>query len=97
MMVGLGGKMDNWSGKKPILWTTCVLVAGVITMSLGFGAWRCQVLDWNGFVDSFRQFGSSAFSEVIRMMNSPFTFVGLVVMLVGFTLTFDTIKKLFWS
>ncbi|MDQ1278822.1 MAG: hypothetical protein QG670_82 [Thermoproteota archaeon] len=97
MIVGLCGKMDNWSGKKPILWTSCILAAGVITMSLGFGAWRSQVLDWNGFVDAFRQFGTNIFSEIIRMMNNPIAFVGLVVMIVGFSLTIDTVKNLLAS
>ena len=92
MIMGLG-RLDNWSESKSNLWILCTLIAGILTIVLGYGAWRSPRLDWTSFVDAFEQFGGIVFSEIIRMMNDPFAFIGLIVMIVGSVLTINTIKK----
>ena len=95
-MIGLGS-LDDWTENKPILWTLCVLIAGIVTMILGYGVWRNSRLDWISFIDAFRQFGLIVFNEIIRMMNVPFAFIGPIVMVVGSILTINTLRKLLSS
>lgn len=98
MIIGLGRmKWDDWYENKSNLWNLCTLIAGIVTMILGYGAWQSPYLDWTSFIGAFTQFGNVVFNELIRMLNNPFAFVGLIAMIVGLVFTLNNIKKLLQS
>jgi hypothetical protein len=60
-----------------------LLVAGLITFTAGYGAWKSPHLDWEGFIQSLQVLGLWGANEVVRMISDPFAFIGLIVMIVG--------------
>ena len=70
------------------------MVAGILTVILGYGAWRSPHLDWESFTQTFTHFWVTASNELVRMTQDPFSFIGLVVMIVGLVVMINGVKKL---
>ena len=87
--------MEDWSEKKTSkILNIGLLIAGIITTFVGYGAWRSPYLDWHSFVQTFEQFVTTLFGEIIRMMHEPFSFIGFIVMAVGLLLVRNNVTKL---
>jgi len=93
----LGKSFRNWSqneNKLARVRALLALIAGIITTIVGYGAWRSPHLDWITFRNAFEQLLAAIFNEIFRMMINPFTFVGLIVMIVGLFFTMNSARKL---
>jgi len=71
-----------------------VVIAGIVTFIAGFGAWNNPHLDWNGFIDSITIICVWLLEESIRIINDPFAFLGLLLMLAGILVTLNGLAKL---
>ncbi|UCH37667.1 MAG: hypothetical protein JSV76_00330 [Candidatus Bathyarchaeota archaeon] len=70
------------------------VLAGLVTFIAGFGAWKNPHLDWSGFVDSITFIWVWLFEESIRLINDPFAFLGLLLMLAGILVTLNGLANL---
>lgn len=88
-------KFESWRKERGgRLRGLVILIAGLITLIFGYGAWRNPHLDWEGFTQTFLQLWQSSVNEVIRMLGDPFSFIGLIVMIVGVVVAINGVSKL---
>ena len=88
--------LKNW--KKPAvnrLMGFVLVVAGLVTIVAGFGAWKNPHLDWEIFKAAFSSVFASIKEEINRVFDDPFALIGLILMIAGFVAAINGIKKLY--
>lgn len=66
--------------------------SGFIVAVVGYGMYRSPHLDWEGFLHVFPEVFSVISREVIRFIEDPFAFIGLIVMIVGIAISYKGLK-----
>jgi hypothetical protein len=82
-----------------------IILTGLLILVVGYGMWESPELDWNGVLNVLSeavstisnvgyQLLSAAYSAIIKIMNDPFSGVGLVIMAVGIGIVAVGIKSI---
>ena len=67
---GMSKKWESWKMTTGGLVRGLVaLVTGLITMTIGFGAWKTPHIDWEGFKQKFAQLWIQSVDRGTRIMN----------------------------
>ena len=66
-----------------------VFTGGLVLMVMGLGMWRSPELDWEGFLEAW----SLVFSDIARLIDDPFAALGIVVMVIGFLITVNGVRR----
>jgi len=67
-----------------------VLIGGVILMVTGLGMWQSPELDWEGFLEVWSLIGD----EIVRLVDDPFAVLGIVVLVSGFLIVVNGLRRL---
>jgi len=59
-------------------------------MVMGLGMWRSPELDWEGFLAAW----SLVFNDIARLMDDPFAVLGVVVLIIGFLVVVNGLRRL---
>ena len=64
--------------------------SGLVLLILGLGMWRSPEIDWEGFVAAW----SLVIDDIARLSHDPFAILGILVMVVGFLILVNGIRRL---
>ena len=67
-----------------------IFASGLILLVLGLGMWRNPEMDWEGFLGAWLLIADDA----VRLANDPFAILGILVMLVGFLILVNGLRRL---
>lgn len=67
---------------------------GLVVGWVGFSMWRSPQLDWELFLNKGWGAMTWLWEEVSRMIQDPLAWIGLVVMIVGFSVLFVGMQKI---
>jgi uncharacterized protein YjeT (DUF2065 family) len=87
----VGVKKATGNRKRGLL----VFAAGLITIITGYGALTAPRLDSEAVLRSVEYFFLTFITETTtKLFSRPFSFIGLVVMIVGITIVIKGVKKI---
>ncbi len=66
-----------------------VFTGGLVLMVMGLGMWRSPELDWEGFLEAW----SLVFSDIARLIDDPFAVLGVAVLVTGFLITVNGVRR----
>ena len=64
--------------------------SGLVLLILGLGMWRSPEIDWEGFLAAW----SLVIDDIARLSHDPFAILGILVMVVGFLILVNGIRRL---
>ena len=64
--------------------------SGLILLVLGLGMWRSPEMDWEGFLGAW----SLIADDAVRLAHDPFAILGILVMIVGFLILVNGLRRL---
>lgn len=67
-----------------------VFIGGLVLIMLGLGMWRSPEIDWNGFLAAW----SLVINDIIRLGHDPFAVLGIVVLVIGFLVAVNGIRRM---
>jgi len=69
---------------------TIFFLGGLILFVTGLGMWRSPELDWQGFLGAW----VLIINDIARLIHDPFAVLGIVVMVAGFLIAVNGIRRL---
>ncbi len=67
-----------------------IFIGGLVLMVMGLGMWRSPELDWQGFLGAW----SLIINDTVRLAHDPFAVLGIVVLVIGFLITANGVRRL---
>ena len=69
---------------------TVIFASGLVLLILGLGMWRSPEIDWEGFLGAWKM----VIDDIIRLSDDPFAILGILVMVVGFLVLVNGVRRL---
>lgn len=63
---------------------------GLILLVMGLGMWQSPELDWQGFLAAW----ALIINDIARLVHDPFAVLGILVMVTGFLIAVNGIRRL---
>jgi len=63
---------------------------GLILLVMGLGMWQSPELDWQGFLAAW----ALIINDIARLVHDPFAVLGIFVMVIGFLIAVNGIRRL---
>ena len=71
-----------------------IFIGGLVLMVMGLGMWQSPELDWEGFLGAWSLAIDSVMDEIVWLINDPFAALGIVVLVIGFLIVVNGLRRL---
>ena len=67
-----------------------IFIGGLVLMVTGLGMWQSPEIDWEGFLAAWSMIGD----EIVRLIHDPFAVLGIVILVSGFLIVVNGLRRL---
>ena len=67
-----------------------IFTGGLVLMVTGLGMWQSPEIDWEGFLAAWSMIGD----EIVRLIHDPFAVLGIVILVSGFLIVVNGLRRL---
>jgi len=71
-----------------------IFIGGLVLMVMGLGMWQSPELDWEGFLGAWSLAIDLVMDEIVWLINDPFAALGIVVLVIGFLIVVNGLRRL---